>query len=110
MSTHTLSPKSSNESLKSNSSAFSSPDKLAPAVASPMVWEGLDAASYIIELNPREVQDIRAAVIKVKSMLDVHDTNLTKLMMASRWHTAKRNPAGNLHLGKSGTGPQTVLR
>jgi hypothetical protein len=66
MSTHTLSPRSSNESLQSNSSAFSSPDKLAPALAGPMVWEGLDATNYIIELSPREVQDIRAAVIKVK--------------------------------------------
>jgi hypothetical protein len=69
MSTYTLSPKSSNESLQSSSSAFSDPDKLAPAVAGPMVWDELDAASYIIELSPREVQDIRAAVIKVKSML-----------------------------------------
>lgn len=32
-----------------------------------MAWESLDAAKYIIELSPREVQDIRAAVIKVKS-------------------------------------------
>jgi hypothetical protein len=32
-----------------------------------MVWEGLEAAKYIIELSSREVQDIRAAVIKVKS-------------------------------------------
>jgi hypothetical protein len=69
MSTHTLSPKSSNESLQSDSSAFSSPDQLAPAVAGPMVWEDLDAAKYIIELSPREVQDVRAAVIKVKSKL-----------------------------------------
>jgi len=67
MSTHSLSAKSSNESLQSSSSCFSSPDKLAPAVAGPMAWEGLDAAKYIIELSPREIQDIRAAVIKVKS-------------------------------------------
>jgi hypothetical protein len=35
-----------------------------------MVWKGeeLDAAKYVIELSPREVQDIRAAVIKIKSM------------------------------------------
>jgi hypothetical protein len=71
MSTHTLSPKSSNESLQSSISAFSSPDKLAPAVAGPMVWEDLHASKYVIELSPREVQDIRAAVIKVKSMFDL---------------------------------------
>jgi hypothetical protein len=68
MSTHALSPKSSNESLQSSASAFSSPDKLAPALAGPMVWEGLDAAKYVVELTRREVQDIRAAVIKVKSV------------------------------------------
>jgi hypothetical protein len=68
MYTHALSPKSSNESLQSSASAFSSPDKLAPALAGPMVWEGLDAAKYVVELTRREVQDIRAAVIKVKSM------------------------------------------
>jgi hypothetical protein len=67
MSTHTLSPKTSNESLQSSSSVFSSPDKLAPALTGPMVWEELDATTYIHELSPREVQDIRAAVIKVKS-------------------------------------------
>jgi hypothetical protein len=32
-----------------------------------MVWERLDVAEYVVDLNPREVQDIRAAVIKVKS-------------------------------------------
>jgi len=67
MSTHTLSPKSSNDSLQSRSSVTSSPDKLAPALTGPMVWEKLDAAEYVVDLNPREVQDIRAAVIKVKS-------------------------------------------
>ncbi|KAF2830142.1 Clavaminate synthase-like protein [Ophiobolus disseminans] len=66
MSTHSLSSRSSNESLRSSSSAVSSPDKLAPAVAGPMVWGDLDAAKYVIELSAREVQDIRAAVIKVK--------------------------------------------
>ncbi|KAF2036378.1 Clavaminate synthase-like protein [Setomelanomma holmii] len=66
MSTYTLSPKSSNESLQSSSSAFSAPDKLAPAVEGAMVWDTLDTAEYIIELTPREVQDVRAAVIKVK--------------------------------------------
>ncbi|OAK98102.1 Clavaminate synthase-like protein [Phaeosphaeriaceae sp. SRC1lsM3a] len=66
MSTHTLSPRSSNESLQSSSSVISSPDKLAPAVQGPMAWESLDATQYIIELSPREVRDIRAAVIKVK--------------------------------------------
>jgi hypothetical protein len=72
MSTHTLSPKSSNDSLQSSASAFSSPDKLAPTVAGPMVWEGLEPAKYVIELSPREVQDIRAAVIKIKSMSPPH--------------------------------------
>ncbi|KAH7075704.1 hypothetical protein BKA63DRAFT_412791 [Paraphoma chrysanthemicola] len=66
MSTHTLSPKSSNESLQSISSATSSPDKLAPAVEGAMVWEKLDASKYIIKFTSREVQDVRAAVIKVK--------------------------------------------
>jgi hypothetical protein len=41
-----------------------------------MVWEGLDAAKYVIELTPREVQDIRAAVIKVKSRYTVYSPNL----------------------------------
>jgi hypothetical protein len=70
MSSYTLSPKSSDESLRSAVSDISSPDKLAPALTGPMVWKGeeLDAARYIIELSPREVQDIRAAVIKVKSI------------------------------------------
>jgi hypothetical protein len=36
-----------------------------------MVWEGLHADKYVIELSPREVQDIRAAVIKVKSTFDI---------------------------------------
>jgi hypothetical protein len=53
--------------LQSSSSTLSDPDKLAPAVVGPMVWDRLDASSYIVELSPREVQDIRAAVIKVKS-------------------------------------------
>jgi hypothetical protein len=67
MSQHTLSPKSSDDSLRSSTSTFSSPDKLAPAVTGPMVWEGLDSSKYVVELSPSEVQDIRAAVIKVKS-------------------------------------------
>ncbi|KAH5982691.1 hypothetical protein HBI07_252420 [Parastagonospora nodorum] len=67
MSTHTLSPKPSNDSLQSRCSAASSPDKLAPALAGPMVWAKLDASDYVVDLSPREVQDIRAAVIKVKS-------------------------------------------
>jgi hypothetical protein len=70
MSTYTLSPRSSDESLRSTASDISSPDKLAPTLTGPMVWKGeeLDAAKYVIELSPREVQDIRAAVIKIKSM------------------------------------------
>lgn len=67
MSTHTLSPKSSSDSLHSTVSAVSSPDKLAPAVAGPMAWEELDPSKYVVELSPSEVQDIRAAVIKIKS-------------------------------------------
>lgn len=87
MSTHPLSPKSSNESLQSSSSVVSFPDKLAPAVAGPMVWEGLDTAKYIIELSPREVQDIRAAVIKVKSTSVYHGSPFSKLTVASCGYT-----------------------
>lgn len=34
-----------------------------------MVWEGaeLDPSEYVLHLSEREIQDIRAAVIKVKS-------------------------------------------
>ena len=34
-----------------------------------MVWQGdeLDPAKYIVELSHRDIQDIRAAVIKIKS-------------------------------------------
>ncbi|KAJ4369025.1 hypothetical protein N0V83_006107 [Neocucurbitaria cava] len=68
MSTHTLSPKSSNESLQSTSSTFSFPDKLSPAVTGPMVWKGdeLNPAKYVVELSKDEIRDVRAAVIKVK--------------------------------------------
>ena len=69
MPAHMLSPKSSNESLQSSFSTISVPDKLAPAVANPMVWEGseLDPTKYVVHLTDRDIQDIRAAVIKVKS-------------------------------------------
>ena len=69
MSIRALSAKSSNDSLHSTASAESFPDKLAPAVASSMVWQGseLDSTSYVVKLSPQDVQDIRAAVIKVKS-------------------------------------------
>lgn len=69
MSLYSLSPKSSNESLQSSSSTSSAPDRLAPAVKGPMVWEGaeLDPSEYVLHLSEREIQDIRAAVIKVKS-------------------------------------------
>lgn len=69
MSAPMLSPKSSNESLLSVSSTHSVPDKLAPMVAGSMAWAGneLDPSKYVIELSNREIQDIRAAVIKVKS-------------------------------------------
>ncbi|KAL5114852.1 hypothetical protein ACEQ8H_007281 [Pleosporales sp. CAS-2024a] len=66
MSTHTLSPKSSNESLESSVSTLSSPDKLAPALEGPMVWDQLDPTEYVMELTSREIEDIRAAVIKIK--------------------------------------------
>lgn len=68
MSTHTLSPRSSTESLQSSSSAYSIPDKLAPALAGPMVWEGaeLDPAQYIVKLSRSEVDNIRAAVVGFK--------------------------------------------
>lgn len=63
-----LSPKSSNESLQSSISACSIPDKFAPATTGPMVWEGheLDPSEYVVRLSSREIQDVRAAVIKVK--------------------------------------------
>jgi len=57
------------ESLQSNSSSIlSSPDKLAPAVVGPSVWQGdeLNAAEYVVKLNEREILDIRAAIIKFK--------------------------------------------
>ncbi|KAF1944184.1 Clavaminate synthase-like protein [Clathrospora elynae] len=68
MSSPMLSAKSSNESLQSNSSTFSYPDKFAPAVIGPMVWQGdeLNPTKYVIGLNSRDVHDIRAAIIKVK--------------------------------------------
>jgi len=77
MSLHSLSPKSSNESLPSRSSSTVSwPDKLAPAVHGAMVWEGgeLDPSDYVLQLSEREIQDIRAAVIKVKSKKKSHRT------------------------------------
>ncbi|CAE7024758.1 hypothetical protein P3342_005470 [Pyrenophora teres f. teres] len=69
MSSTTLSSRSSMESLQSNSSSIlSAPDKLAPAVVGPSVWQGdeLNPAEYVIELDDREVLDIRAAIIKFK--------------------------------------------
>ncbi|KAF1929362.1 Clavaminate synthase-like protein [Didymella exigua CBS 183.55] len=68
MSAHTLSPRSSTESLQSSSSTYSIPDKLAPALSSPMAWEGaeLDPAQYIVELSRSEVDNIRAAVVGFK--------------------------------------------
>ncbi|KAF1831548.1 Clavaminate synthase-like protein [Decorospora gaudefroyi] len=68
MSSPALSYKSSSSSLQSSTSVLTAPDKLAPAVTGPRVWQGdeLDPKKYVVELNNREVQDIRAAVIKVK--------------------------------------------
>jgi hypothetical protein len=69
MSSPTLSARSSFESLRSSSSAFTSPDRIAPAVAGPMIWQGdeLDPTKYVVKLSNRDIQDIRAAVIKMKS-------------------------------------------
>lgn len=64
-----LSAQSSSDSLWSDYSATSAPDKLSPAVKGPMTWAGADLApqQYITQLSEQDVQDIRAAVIKVKS-------------------------------------------
>ena len=68
MSAHSLSPRSSCESLQSSSSTFSVPDTLAPALTGPMVWKGaeLDPTQYIIELSRTEIDNIRAAVVGFK--------------------------------------------
>lgn len=68
MSAHSLSAKSSTESLQSSSSGYSIPDKLAPALSGPMVWEGaeLDPTRYIVNLSKSEVDGIRAAVVGFK--------------------------------------------
>ncbi|KAF9698185.1 hypothetical protein EKO04_003841 [Ascochyta lentis] len=65
MSAHTLSPRSSTESLQSSSSSFSIPDKLAPALAGPMAWGGaeLNASQYVVKLSRAEIDNIRAAVV-----------------------------------------------
>ncbi|KAF2636394.1 Clavaminate synthase-like protein [Massarina eburnea CBS 473.64] len=64
----TLSAKSSVESLQSNATTHTVPDKLGPAVAGPMVWEGteLDATKYVVNLDTHEVANIRSAVISFK--------------------------------------------
>jgi hypothetical protein len=63
-----LSARSSLESLQSDSSSISSPDKLAPAVVGSLVWQGdeLSPAKYVIKLGDRDILDIRAAIIKFK--------------------------------------------
>jgi hypothetical protein len=63
-----LSPRSSTESIRSSSSGISEPDKLIPAVAGPMVWEGmeLDPRDYVVELLKSEIENIRAAVVSFK--------------------------------------------
>jgi hypothetical protein len=69
MSFPTLSARSSFESLHSNSSSIiSSPDKLAPAVTGPSVWQGdeLNPAEYVVELDDGDIRNIRAAIIKFK--------------------------------------------
>lgn len=68
MSVSSLSAKSSVESLRSNSSFGSTPDKLAPSVGGPMVWRNseLDPAKYVYSLSTAEVAEIRGAVIHFK--------------------------------------------
>jgi hypothetical protein len=68
MPAHVLSARSSTESLQSSSSGISEPDKLIPAVAGPMVWEGakLDTQDYVVELLKPEIENIRAAVVSFK--------------------------------------------
>lgn len=68
MAAHSLSPRSSTESLQSSSSTYSVPDRLAPALTGPMVWEGaeLNASRYIIDLSQAEVDNVRAAVVGFK--------------------------------------------
>lgn len=68
MSAYTLSPRSSIESLQSSSSSYSVPDRLAPALSSPMAWEGteLDPKQYIVELSRSDIDNIRAAVVGFK--------------------------------------------
>jgi hypothetical protein len=68
MPTRALSARSSTESLQSSSSELSAPDKLIPAAAGPMVWEGakLDPRDYVLELLKPEIENIRAAVVSFK--------------------------------------------
>lgn len=68
MSAHSLSPRSSTESLLSISSEYSIPDKFATALAGPMAWEGaeLDPSQYIVNLSKIEIDNIRAAVVGFK--------------------------------------------
>ncbi|KAJ4994425.1 taurine catabolism dioxygenase family protein [Stagonosporopsis vannaccii] len=68
MSVHSLSPRSSSESLQSSSSTASVPDKLAPALTGHMVWDGaeLNPTRYIVKLSRSEVDNIRAAVVGFK--------------------------------------------
>jgi hypothetical protein len=68
---HVLSARSSTESLQSSSSGITEPDKLIPAVAGPMVWEGakLDPQDYVVELLKPEIENIRAAVVSFKCRL-----------------------------------------
>ncbi|KAH6618589.1 hypothetical protein C7974DRAFT_32899 [Boeremia exigua] len=71
MSMHSLSPRSSSESLHSthsSSSTASAPDQYTPALTGRMVWEGaeLRPAEYIVKLSSSEVESIRAAVVGFK--------------------------------------------
>lgn len=54
--------------MQSSSSGISEPDKLMPAVAGPMVWEGteLNPQDYVVELLNSDIENIRAAVVSFK--------------------------------------------
>lgn len=68
MSVHSLSPRSSSESLQSYFSTTSVPDKLAPTLSGRMVWESIELCpeQYIIKLSRTEIDSIRAAVVGFK--------------------------------------------
>jgi hypothetical protein len=94
-----LSARSSLESLQSDSSSISSLDKLAPAVAGPLVWQGdeLSPAKYVVRLSDRDILDIRAAIIKFKlkytpASLSITETN----PHSSHWPSTDKDKHGDL--------------